>query len=894
MTEENTDAGTLPRWRKQLRTVRRRLRSLRLPLAALAGVVTTVLSTIYEDLPPGLRYAALGVVGVLSGVALLLTEFGSTKPADYTRDVSGDWPTSVRVSTPRVGRRQRPSIKPPGTELFAGREAELGALLASHRNQRADRDARPSALDDLAEDGGFDPPAIGCVTLYLHGQPGVGKSAIAWELAARLAPQYDHVISVDLGTAGTARPPGDVLKDLLLQLGWSEHEMPEERHGRAVAFRTITAGHNLLFIFDAARTADQVKMILPTDPQNAVIVTSRRDLTSDPEMQATPSMLIQEPSAAEALEIFRLMSLTNPLDRPECAAEIVELCGRLPVAIRSAAERIAVEGTNICAVATYLSEDSTRLSRLEQPGRPVRTILQTEFDRLLQQEQKALVYLSLLPSRSFSPWILIPLLGVHPGEAEALADRLVAAQMLEVAAPAAHSGISRYTMHALTWLFARQHADDLPEEERTEALDQVDQAYQALIATVLNVHTPDKPIEVPAAGIAQTPQIARRIAEDLTGWVVAEHANLLHEIEVAFAAGRYGLCWRLAVLLDGTTPLSLDFDATDKAYRKALEAARLDSDDKAVAKVQIAVGRFYAAVGRYEDAESGLAGAYPHGGSAPARRPTAAEVRSQLALAETLLQAGSHDLASEKLQRCLRQAKLANDSTLVHTAEIMIAYNHHVECPYWVQDRLLDDTLDTAGRFYAQLAFADSACRGREWRTAFEHLDAAERMAASDLSRGAYVALRASEASLRHAWHLSRAQTAGRARDIAIGRTIEWACIAMRRYRGMRYPGGEYRAKCQLARAFGAAELLGVAEQLADRLYNDVRDLQRDWDRIHQDLLARVHQVRGELLFRFGDRAAARAELIRAAGIFSLLGDPMSEGDVRDTIQTPPAMRRPR
>lgn len=896
MTRPGT-GGRLSPLRRRMRSARSALRPLRVYLAVVAGVLTTVLSTVYENLPAGLRYTALAVVALMSGVVLLLTDAGVKQPPRNERDAVGDWPTSGRSGlgagkrSAWRRRRRRRQTAPPSEARFTGRTNELDRLREWHDMQRARRPRTPQRGEPAVR------PTIGCVALFLHGQPGVGKSAIARELATRLAPEYpDGVHFVDLGTAGTGRTPGEVLKDLILALGWDAAEVPAEPRGRAIAFRSLTARKRLLFVFDAARTADQVKLIMPTDPATAVIVTSRRDLTADPEMQATRSLLIEVPTEAEALQIFRAMSGTDDRELPDCAAEVVEHCGRLPVAIQSAAERITAEDTNICAVAQYLAAPATRLSRLEQPGRPVRAIHQAEFDRLLAIEQQALMYLACLPSPSFAPWILMPLLEVDSGQAEALTDRLVAAQMLGVARGNGSTRVVRYTMHPLIRLFARQKADDLPAVERRAAMDRVDRDYQALIAQVLTLLRPSAPVSALPATFVREAHLAARIAMECGAWIHAEYHNLLRQIEVAHdTTANLALCWRLGALLGGATPPGLDYEATMNAYDNAIQAASTLDDSRALAETLMAKGRFLAAMGRYHEGESTFDAAIEAGtkGSAERRHD---EVMMHLYLGEALVRAGSHDLANELLDECLRLATESGDRGRIYEAEILIAVNGHVECPYWVQDLIQDGTLEPLGRFYARIASADGARRSGEWRAALAHLETAMEMCRTDVARAAFVAIRTAELHLQYARSLAQGSPSDDESTIAveINLAVQWACRAMWRYRQMRYTGGEHRAKCSLARAFGAAGLLGVAEQLTHSLKTDTESIEGEMHSVSRATVARVYQAGGELLYRFGDSGSARSLLIQAAALFQTLADPMSEGDVRDTVQRPPVVPRQR
>ncbi|WP_433206430.1 hypothetical protein ACQP00_39530 [Dactylosporangium sp. CS-047395] len=852
--------------------MRRRLRGLRIYLAVIAGALTTVISTVYENVPPSLRYGSLIVVALLSGVVLLLTDTGSAR-SPGGRDSSGDWPTTARSG---VEARQA-LAEPIAQTAFVGRESELDELTRWHDEQRAERTpgrSRPAA-------------GLGCVQLFLHGGPGVGKSAIARKLAERLAPRYRHGVHiVDLGTAGAPRPPGEVLTELLLALGWPESDVPADPQGRAIAFRSLAAGKSLLFVFDAARTADQVELIMPTHPQNAVIVTSRFDLSLVPDMQAARSFLVDVPSESDALHIFRAMSRTEDRDSPYCAAEIVEGCGRLPVAIRSAAERISDDATNVCAVASYLREPTTRLSRLAQPGRQVQEVLQSEFDRLLPMERQALTYLAFLPSPTFAPWILMPLLDVNLREAEALADRLHAAQLVRAVGAARRTHVVRFTVPPLVGLFASQVAADVPADRRRAATRRADRAYRALTARVLNRITPGAGLAEPADPYVDGLLLADRIARDVPGWIDAEYRTILHQIGVAARAGDDEACWRLGALLGGATPATLDYESTANAYRLATAAAERIGPGPLTA-TQFAKGRFLAAAGRYGEAEIAFDLALEAGKRAGTPQEQAEHaIVKQLLLGQALVRMGAHDLADERLTDCLRRATDARAATHVYNAEILVAINSHVECPYWVQDRLQDDTLDDLGRFSASIAYAESALRGREWSTALHHLRAAR--SSHDLSRAAFVAVRTAEVHLEHARHLERTARPQGIAD-ALDRAIEAACGAIWRYHQLRDNAGEHRAKWVLARAFGAAGQLGMAEQLAQGLKTEVTDTHKDPDSPGRAMVARVHQLNGELLYRFGDAPAARAVLIQAATLFQILGDPMSEDDVRETIQRPPS-----
>jgi hypothetical protein len=101
------------------------------------------------------------------------------------------------------------------------------------------------------------------------------------------------------------------------------------------------------------------------------------------------------PSLADSLRILRAYSRIDPVDAPTDAGEIVEFCGRLPIALRSAGEHARGRGT-MSGAAAYLRPPHSRLERLAHSGRNVEGRFGAEYDRLLPHEQQAFRFLALV------------------------------------------------------------------------------------------------------------------------------------------------------------------------------------------------------------------------------------------------------------------------------------------------------------------------------------------------------------------------------------------------------------------------------------------------------------------------------------------------------------------
>src|SRR5262249_44397347 len=153
-------------------------------------------------------------------------------------------PASDADRRERSYRATVPHQLPERQRLFQGRVADLRRLTDEYERLRA---ADPSR--------GGTPWSTGPALLLIHGKTGVGKSALAQELAHRLAGAHpDGTLYASLSRAGGSRPPGEVLKSFLGALGW--RDIPRETDDRVKIFRSLTAKSRILVVLDAARGAD--------------------------------------------------------------------------------------------------------------------------------------------------------------------------------------------------------------------------------------------------------------------------------------------------------------------------------------------------------------------------------------------------------------------------------------------------------------------------------------------------------------------------------------------------------------------------------------------------------------------------------------------------------------
>lgn len=316
---------------------------------------------------------------------------------------------------------------------FVGREAELAWL----RQRLADPTAHPDA------------PII----ILIEGMAGVGKTRLAIRLAHQLAAagQYpDQHLSADLGGDATGVPadPAAVLVVLLSLQGVPPDQIPADLPGRMALYQERLRGRHTLLLLDDAVAPEQLAPLLPTSPQALCLVTSRRRLLLP---VATHRLSLDRFSPGEAIgALTAVLGTARVRAEPEAAQQLVDACGRLPLAVGLIARRLqARPAWTLADAAARLADPGGRLNELQAGGRSLRAVLERSYRQLPSELRRHLWRLG-RAGREFTDATAAGHLGTTPAATRSILERLCEAHLL------ASDGGSRYCLDDLVRDFLRE------------------------------------------------------------------------------------------------------------------------------------------------------------------------------------------------------------------------------------------------------------------------------------------------------------------------------------------------------------------------------------------------------------------------------------------------------
>ncbi|PZH14814.1 AfsR family transcriptional regulator [Streptomyces sp. NTH33] len=362
-------------------------------------------------------------------------------------------PHSRTPAAPLTETLVRPAQLPYSARGFVGRSTELAEL-------------------DLltAQSGGQ--PEMRPTLVVLEGAPGVGKSTLALHAARRLAGRFpDGQLYVDLeGSVSHHRALSglDALAQVLRSLGVPNSHLPDDLAGRTALYRSLVHGKRMLVVLDDAINAEQVRPLVPSGP-SCVLVTSRRAQRGLVVRDGAYRIGLKPLDLGESVRLLTYLIGEGRMEgQRDAAARLAEMCGRLPLALRIAAEGLADHPRLSFAdmVQQHAAEEG-RLDRLAVED-DVAASLRAAYD----------VVYDALPADAAR---LFRLLGLHQGELITVAasaaltetDPATAAQLLQVLADhymIEEAGGGMYRFHTLLRIYAAECAEREPSRHRTGAL----------------------------------------------------------------------------------------------------------------------------------------------------------------------------------------------------------------------------------------------------------------------------------------------------------------------------------------------------------------------------------------------------------------------------------------
>ncbi|MET9973006.1 NB-ARC domain-containing protein, partial [Streptomyces sp. NPDC006356] len=384
--------------------------------------------------------------------------------------------------------------------------------------------------------------------------PGVGKTMLALRSAddiIRSEPDAfsDGQLYADLkgySRTGLSACPGDILEEFLVSLGIPVQDVPAGTERRAKLYRSLLSNRRVLVVLDNVASSEQAEPLLPAAPGCAVVLTSRRRLSGLAMRVGVERILLRHLSEEESVEILATVIGSRRAEAEAGAVTaLAELCGRLPLALRIAADRVAAHPHHpISELVEELAAGQHRLDGLaSHDSVTVRSAFEWSYCDLKDEEARTFRFLSLHPGPHACVASVAALIGRPVVQTQHLLQRLHEVHLLEGVS------FSRYRFHDLLRLYAAERLEsDEEANDRRAAVGRLTDWYLHTSAVGARTLVPFR------QSLLSLPQPDSRINslhfeddEAALRWFDTEAANFVRVLRLAMEYGFHERAWKLAV-----------------------------------------------------------------------------------------------------------------------------------------------------------------------------------------------------------------------------------------------------------------------------------------------------------------------------------------------------------
>jgi tetratricopeptide (TPR) repeat protein len=350
----------------------------------------------------------------------------------------------------------------------------------------------------------------------------------------------------------------------------------------------------MLVVLDNAADAAQVRPLLPGTARSLTLITSQRRLG---DLETARVMSLDVLPDVDAVALFTgVVGADRVASEAAAVREVVELCGRLPLAIRIAAARLRSRSSwTVRHLADRLRQNGSPLVELSAGDRSVAAAFALSYEHLDAASRRMFRLLGVHPGPDIDVRAAAALAAVDVAEAGWLLESLVDDHL--VLEPAA----GRYRLHDLV----RQHAHavalaDEPEMARHAALHRavdyyLHTAYRG--SRLLDQQHPPIDIGMPAIGC-----LPEQLPDDAAAmvWFDTNHACVQAAQAAAGKTGWDTAAWQLAWTLDNFHYRRGALHDNIASWSAGLIAARRLGNVAVQARAHRRLGLVYAPLGERE------------------------------------------------------------------------------------------------------------------------------------------------------------------------------------------------------------------------------------------------------------------------------------------------------